>query len=181
MPDDKSLDILGVKGLSDSIKIATERFLDAAAAFLSRVCLPAAEEFGLALRDKVSAWRARNAARMLSTANELLEANQSGTTQKVHPRLVHIAIEEASWTDDDPIQKMWAGLLASSTSVGGLSDDSLIFMNLLNEPTEAALFIAGSYNQLRSRARREVRRWPRSSYCSPSLVADSGGAGSTRH
>lgn len=134
MPEEsKSLDIIGIKGLSDAVRVATERFLDGAAAFLSRVCLPAAEEFGLALKDRVSAWRARNAARMLSTANEMLVAQQLETRDQVHPRLVHLAIEEASWTDDDAIQRMWAGFLASATSSKGQSDENLIFMNLLRQ------------------------------------------------
>ena len=66
MSDDKAFDLLGIKGLSDSVKATTQGLLDGAAAFLSRVCLPAAEEFGLALRDRISAWRAKNAAQMLS-------------------------------------------------------------------------------------------------------------------
>ena len=66
MSDDKAFDLLGIKGLSDSVEATTQGLLDGAAAFLSRVCLPAAEEFGLALRDRISAWRAKTAAQMLS-------------------------------------------------------------------------------------------------------------------
>ncbi len=128
-----SLDPLGVKGLSDSVRIATERCLDGAAAFLSRVCLPALEEFGLALRDRVSAWRARNATKMLSVANDILDSTQPGTQDKIHPRLVLAAIEEASWTEDEVVHRMWAGLLASATSPDGQSDENLIFLNLLKQ------------------------------------------------
>ena len=35
MSPDKSLDLLGIKGLSDSVKVATQGFVDGAAAFLS--------------------------------------------------------------------------------------------------------------------------------------------------
>lgn len=31
--DDKSLDVLGIKGLSDAVKVSVERFWDGAAAF----------------------------------------------------------------------------------------------------------------------------------------------------
>jgi len=110
---DKSLDLLGIKGVSDAIRIATERTLDGATAFLSRVCAPALEEFGLALRDRVSAWRARNATKMLNTANNLLNEHQPSTSEKIHPRLTNVAIEEASWTEEDEVLRMWAGLLAS--------------------------------------------------------------------
>ena len=131
--DDKALDLLGIKGLSDSVKIATQGLLDGASAFLSRVCLPAAEEFGLALRDRVSAWRARNAARMLNRANSVYLSNNPRSTDRLSPRLAHIAIEEASWIDDDQVQEMWSGLLASSTSPDGQSDENLVFMNLLKQ------------------------------------------------
>ena len=131
--ENKSLDLLGIKGLSDSVMIATERCLDGAAAFLSRVCLPALEEFGLALRDRVSAWRARNAAIILSTANDIINATQPETQEKIHPRLVIMAIEEGSWIDDEVVQRMWAGLLVSSTSPEGKSDENLIFFNILKQ------------------------------------------------
>lgn len=131
--ENKSLDILGLKGLSDSVRIATEGFRDGAAAFLSRVCVPALEEFGLALRDRVSAWRARNAAKILNSANNILNANQPGTKEQVHPRLVHFVMEEGSWIEDEQVQEMWAGLLASSTSHDGKSDENLIFLNILKQ------------------------------------------------
>ena len=133
MSDDKALDALGIKGLSDSVKATTEGLLDGAAAFLSRVCLPAAEEFGLALRDRISAWRAKNAAQMLSRANTIYLSNNPNPADRSNPRLVQIAIEEASWIDDEQIQDMWSGLLASSTSPEGHSDENLIFMNLLKQ------------------------------------------------
>ncbi len=59
--DNKSLDILGIKPIADSVNTVTKGTVDGASAFLSRICLPAAEEFGLLLRDKVSAWRSNNA------------------------------------------------------------------------------------------------------------------------
>ena len=49
--DAKALALLGIKKFSDSVKATTQGPLDGAAAFLSWVCLPATEEFGLALRD----------------------------------------------------------------------------------------------------------------------------------
>jgi hypothetical protein len=130
--DDKSIDILGIKGLSDAVKVSVERFWDGAAAFLSRVCLPAAEEFGQALRDRVASWRAHNVAKVLSTANDLQLASPS-PDDKLSPRLLHVAFEESSWIDDDDIQRMWAGLLVSGTSSDGESDENLIFMNLLKQ------------------------------------------------
>ena len=133
MSDDKALDVLGIKGLSDSVKATTQGFLDGAGAFLSLVCLPAAEEFGLLLRDRVSAWRARNAAKMLNRTNTIYHSNNPNPADRLSPRLAQVAIEEASWIDDEQIQNMWSGLLASSTSPHRPSDENLIFMNILKQ------------------------------------------------
>ena len=133
MNDNKAFDLLGIKGLSDSVRIATQGFINAAAAFLSRLCLPATEEFGFMLRDRISDWRARNAVRMLSRANSIYLSNSPSPTDRLSPRLAHVAIEEASWIDEDQVQSMWSGLLASSTSPNGRSDENLLFMNLLKQ------------------------------------------------
>jgi hypothetical protein len=126
---EQNSDILGLKGFGDSMRIATQGIVDGAGAFLGRVCLPAAEELGLALRDRVSSWRAKNACQILSTANDLYTANgmPSGA---VNPRLIHQAIDQGSWIDDEVIQGMWAGLLCSAVSQDS-SDENLIFLNLL--------------------------------------------------
>ena len=54
----QSLDVLGIKPVGEAITTAVKGTVDGAAAFLSRICLPAAEEFGLLLRDRVSHLRA---------------------------------------------------------------------------------------------------------------------------
>lgn len=127
-----SFDLLGIQGVSESVRIATKRTFDGAAAFLSRVCLPGAEEFGLLLRDRISAWRARNATRILSYANQKLhELPEDGSA--LHPRLLHEAIDEGSWVDDDDIQRMWAGILISGLSPDGRSDENLFFATILKQ------------------------------------------------
>jgi hypothetical protein len=47
----KSLDILGIKPIADAVNTVTRDAVEGAAAFLSRICLPAAEEYGLLLPD----------------------------------------------------------------------------------------------------------------------------------
>ena len=92
-PNEKlnSQDILGVKSFGDAINTATKGLVNGAGAFLSRICLPASEEFGLFLKDKVSKWSGENA----------------------------LQIEKGSWVDDNKVQDMWAGLLASSCNEDG--------------------------------------------------------------
>ncbi len=133
MKQTQSLDVAGVKPLADSVKIATKGAIDGAAAFLGRICLPAAEEFGLMLRDKVMAWRARNLVNVTRKAEALLE--REGTTEgaKAHPRVINEILSHAAWSDDEGLQSMWAGLLASSCSPERPDDSNLVFVHILNQ------------------------------------------------
>ena len=124
---------LSVEGLAEPVRTATQGAIDGARAFLSRVCLPVAEELGLALQDRISAWRAGNAIRVLDQANTIHVASDPDPEDVLSPRLAHGAIEAASWVEDDQLQAMWAGLLASSTSLGGRSDENLLFMGILKQ------------------------------------------------
>ena len=53
MEEDKSLDIMGVKPVAKAIEKATDKTVDWLCAFFCAICMPASEEFGLLLRDKV--------------------------------------------------------------------------------------------------------------------------------
>ncbi|HWT31379.1 MAG TPA: Abi-alpha family protein [Croceibacterium sp.] len=132
----KSLDVLGIKPLSDAALVVVQGVVDGAGAFLGRICLPAAEELGLLLKDKVSAWRARNAAAISLEAKKILETEGKEDVH-AHPRIVGKIIEEGSWEDDPDLQKLWAGLLASSCSQDGRDQSNLIFINLLKQMTSS--------------------------------------------
>jgi hypothetical protein len=142
MPDNdsKSLDILGVKPVGDAIKIGTEATFHGAGEFLSRICLPAAEEFGLLLRDRVSHWRATQAAKIAQQAEAKVAKFTHGSVH-AHPRLVYAALDTGSWTDDDVIQDAWAGILASSCTEDGKDDSNVIFASLLSQLTGVQLRI----------------------------------------
>ena len=136
----KSLDILGVKPVGDAIKTATDSVFSGASAFLSRICLPAAEEFGLLLKDRVSHWRAQNAAKITEHAESMLQGS-AALNVRANPRLVFEVIEKGSWTDDDVFQKAWAGILASSCSSDGADDSNIIFSVLLSQLTSIQIRI----------------------------------------
>lgn len=129
-----SLDLVGLKPVAESVKAVVDGSLSAAGAFLGRICLPAAEEFGLLLRDKVGAWRAANAIRIAEKAQRKVESRESLDTH-ASPRLVMKVLEEGSWASDDDVQEMWSGLLASSCTAKGDDDSNLLFMNLLSQLT----------------------------------------------
>jgi hypothetical protein len=136
-----SLDILGVKPISDSIATVTKASADGASAFLSRICLPAAEELGLLFQDKVRSWRARNAISIALKAQNYVDKYYSDQKVFAHPRLVSIIMDNGSWTDDNTLQEMWAGLLSASCSTNGKDDSNLIFINLLSQITTLQLRI----------------------------------------
>lgn len=135
MTDGKSnsLDIFGVKPIADSISAVTTATLAGASAFLSRICLPAAEEIGLLLQDKVRSWRANNALKVVAIAQERLPNDKSEL--HAHPRLVSSILEHGSWSDEKELQEMWGGLLASSCTNDGRDDSNVIFVHLLSHLT----------------------------------------------
>ena len=81
--ESRSLDVLGIKPVAEALSHATKNSIDGASAFLGRICLPAAEELGLLLQDKVRAWRAKNAVSVVAEAQERFDKYQ--TNPKAHP------------------------------------------------------------------------------------------------
>jgi hypothetical protein len=128
-------DVLGIQPVAEAAKRLTEATVDGAAAFLGRICLPAAEEFGLLLRDRVHAWRAANLARIAAKAEHKLSVTNPGTAKHAHPRLVASIVEQGSWTESDEVQELWAGLLASSCTDDGKDDSGIMFIDILGRLT----------------------------------------------
>lgn len=144
----KSLDILGIKPIASSLKIITQGAVEGAAAFLSRICLPASEEFGLLLRDKVANWRNKNRVTVLQQAEKMLDSHPDADKKHAHPRLIAAILEQGSWIDNEEVQNMWAGLLASSCSENGKDEDNLIFINILSQMTSLEAIILNKACQI---------------------------------
>ena len=132
---DNSLEILGIKPVANSLNIATKGTVEGVSAFLSRICLPAAEEFGLLLRDNVSTWRANNAVKIAAKAQSMVEKRKNNNEINAHPKIIYSAIENGSWAEDEFIQNLWAGLLASSCTDKGNDEGNLIFISILAQLT----------------------------------------------
>lgn len=126
-PETPTKDLLGLGPYGETLKVLAE----GAVTFLSRICGPAADEFGLILRDKVHLWRLKNTVRIILKAEDLLHAAAEGENRMAHPRIVWGIIEEGSWTDSASVQELWAGLLASSCTPDGTDESNLLFVNLL--------------------------------------------------
>jgi len=114
-------DIFGTKALGETLKDTAED----ARGFLGHICTPAAQELGLLLQDKVRAWRASNAIKTLQKT-EVLYKKLGLIKEHAHPRLIHTALENSSWTDDDLVQSLWAGLITSSCTPTGKDDYNLL-------------------------------------------------------
>lgn len=169
MPEEdnnKSLDILGIKPVGESVKIVTQGTVDGAGAFLSRICLPAAEEFGLLMKDHISGWRAANAVKIAEKAEQKL-ASKNSDAKQANPKLIMKAIEAGSWHDDDLFQEAWAGLLASSCSEDGKDDSNIIFINILEKLTSLQVKILNYICENGSKVISPKSGWP---YCKEFII-----------
>lgn len=124
-------DMLGAKTLAKAV----DKTIDGVGAFFSAICMPAAEEFGLYIKDHVTAYRLKNLEKISSKAKEIIEQQKIITTGDSNPKVLKEIIEESSWTDDEQVQRMWAGLIAVSASNTKNSDDSLVYIETLKKLT----------------------------------------------
>ena len=128
-------DIFGLKPYGETLKITVEQSVVGAGNFLAKICMPAAEEFGLLIKDRIRYWRLNNVIKMIEFSKNKLDFNNDNSNLRVNPRIGIEIIDNASWQDDDTILKMWSGLLVSSTDENGNDDSNLIFINLLKTLT----------------------------------------------
>ena len=135
-----SSDLLGIRQFGEAAKISAETTkvlvkagIQGAGEFLGRVCLPAAEQFGLFLGERVQLWRLKNFARIEHEAKRILGDKVLSGKLQVHPRIGIKIVQEGSLADDPELQRMWAGLLATSCTESGTDETNLIFVNLLSQ------------------------------------------------
>jgi len=133
MSDDPKASL--IRPIADAALVVTKGAVEGAGALLSRICLPAAEEFGLLLKDRVSAWRQRNTVAILSQTQARLDQYQPNANVQAHPRIVYEVLTHGAWSDDKTVQEMWGGLLAASCDSEGRDDGNLIFTTLLSQLT----------------------------------------------
>lgn len=129
-------DLAGIKPLAKSIEIVTQGAVDAATAFLGKLCMPAVKELGMLAKEKVHAWRTGNIVALAQKTEDKMKENDLPDGVHSHPRLVSLIVEQAAWSNDSIVQDLWAGLLASSCTEQGDDDSNLIFTNLLSNLTK---------------------------------------------
>lgn len=147
-----ALDILGVKPVGEALRDTTSAGVKGAGEFLGRICLPVAEEMGLFMRDRVRGWRLGNLGRTLNKAEAILTATNRGGSPTAPPHFVVRLLEEASWAEDDGVQGLWAGLLASACSETGDDEGNLSYLVKLRDvtPIQAKLLCYACVNSPKS-------------------------------
>lgn len=135
MEQEKSLDLMGIKPVAKAVEKATDKTVDGLGSFFGAICMPAAEEFGLLLKDKVAAYRQRNLEKISQKAQKKIEHQKIEISGQANPVLIREVLEEASWCEDEDIQSMWAGLLSVAAGNTAVSDDSLVYTDTLKRLT----------------------------------------------
>ena len=122
-------------------EISAKSINEAIGTLIAKLCYKAADDIGDGVAQKTSEYRQKNALSILEKANNTYEKISSTGNEHAHPRLVHHIIEEGSWNDNDHVQSMWAGLLATSCTEDGNDESNLLFINILKQLTSVEVLI----------------------------------------
>lgn len=136
-PQNSGKDLLGLEPVSRAIEKGTTEAFD----YLRLICAPAAKEFGLLLGDRVAAMRQRNLVAI--TLKSKKQAEELGIEENsiAHPRVVAQSLEDGSWSDDERLQGMWAGLITASRAKADPKDTNLIYISKLSKMTSVQAHI----------------------------------------
>jgi len=96
----------------DITSTALEKGIDLAKDFLDKLVMPAVEETGLLLKDKVTLWKFKNQVRMLNKAKAYCEKNNISTKQ-VSLKLLCPLLDYSGIEEDEILQDKWAILLSN--------------------------------------------------------------------
>ena len=121
------------KTIEEGAKNTLGKLADGISSFLGSICMPAAEEFGLYLRDRVAIFRITNLHRVISKTQKKIADHQNEISHNISPKLLKSILDESSWADDDAVQELWAGLLSGAILNDERKDDSVIYVNQLKE------------------------------------------------
>lgn len=91
---------------------AIEKGVDLAKDFLDKLVMPAVEETGLLLKDRVTLWKFKNQVRMLNKAKAYCEKNNISTKQ-VSLKLLCPLLDYSGIEEDEILQDKWAILLSN--------------------------------------------------------------------
>ncbi|HMH15680.1 MAG TPA: Abi-alpha family protein [Edaphobacter sp.] len=111
--------------MSNAGEILKSGPFDKAADLLHRLAGPMFDEFGAMLADKVRVYRVKNLISTVKRTERLLK-DAGLPANVVPPRLLLPIIENCSVEDNDTLQDMWAGLLATASQETDSASPSFI-------------------------------------------------------
>ena len=125
--------------------IVREFRLAEAIAFVTRICPGAAEKVRALLLGGISNIRVLSAVEIVLKAEEMLRAFSDPEGMRAEPRLVVRVLEDGSWANDESIQHMWSGLLATSCTKDGNDESNMPFVEVFSQlaATHVHLLAAG--------------------------------------
>lgn len=135
--NNKSLDLLGIKPIGDTAHNVVNKSLEGVEGFLKSVCKPALDELGLYLGDKVRIWRLNNIIKVLEKSQNKLTFIDDKLQPKINSKIALGIIENSSLTDDETLQELWSGLFAASCTTNIVSDENIIFVDILKKLTSS--------------------------------------------
>ena len=93
----------------------------------------------------ISNIRVLSAVEIALKAEEMLAAFPNAEAMRALPRLVVRVLEDGSWANDESIQHMWSGLLATSCTKEGSDESNLPFIEVLSQlaATHVQVLVAG--------------------------------------
>ena len=110
---------------------AISKSIDGVSAFFGKICMPAADEIGLLLKDTAKYHRLKNLVSITEKTKKLLSNADLIHEVTLSPKFVRDVIEYSSWEEDDVIQDIWSGLIAGEIKDSNHSDDAIIYTSTL--------------------------------------------------
>jgi hypothetical protein len=104
-----------------------------ASAFVDRICFSISEDVRTLFGKRLSTVRVGNAIEIALKAECMLGSGPDAERKRAHPQIVTRILEDGSWTDEEPIQQLWAGLLVASCTDEGEDESNLGLITLLSE------------------------------------------------
>jgi hypothetical protein len=113
--------------------------------FVCRLCSSTTQEDIQSLGKELDEARTRSAIEIALKAEQLLAQQPDADDMHAHPQIVASILRNGSWSNDDSMQQLWAGLLVSSCTVEGTDESNREFVELLVQVTEtqARILVAG--------------------------------------
>jgi hypothetical protein len=129
--------------------------------FLKVVCVPAGKELSIWAQDSIREWKVKNIISVIEKAEEIAALNNT-VTGTIHPKVALSIIDNCSVEEEEEIQKLWAGLFASSIQ-DKPNDQNLMFSALLKQLTfdEVKIIKYMCENSTISFEYRGIIAWPR--------------------